>query len=105
MIDHIWTNQLSDVKSGVLESDFPNACSSKFTRALSFGDHSEVCVRGLLAEVGEFLNEFASYDNCYTDFRIKFYHDTIINLNDRHCPIRKKVISFKRCSKPWISDH
>ena len=113
LIDHIWTNELYDSFSGVLDciatDHYPiftkihvNAQINSYVRK-KFGDHSEANIAKLQTEVSSFVNELETVPldvNNKTDIFCNILYD----LYNSCCPIRQKNISLKHLNKPWITE-
>ena len=114
LIDHIWTNQLYDCWSGILDctatDHFPvftkirvNFQINQFVRK-KFRDHSDENIALLETEITNCLDIFNNINNQNINLKTEFFSNTLYNLYNKYCPIKEKNISFKRLQKPWISD-
>jgi len=113
-IDHIWTNHVLPVMSGIFQEQitdhFPifaivsSPVSPIGTVMKEFRDHSATCLGNLRREISSvfgFLNDVFDSD---VDSCVRCVIDILYNLYKKCCPLRKKSISLKRLSKPWMSD-
>ena len=113
IIDHIWSNFDFNNKSGVIKHCVTDHCAvfTSFvipgkteTFRKCFRDHSQQCIDKLKIGISEFLVEIDKL--VFGDFDQKFCYfvDFIFSLYNLHCPIRSKVLSVKRLTKPWITN-
>ena len=113
LIDHIWTNQLYDCFSGILDclatDHYPVFTKIKINLQLNqtvrkkFRDHSEVNINKLLDEINNgILNTNTDVNDI--NLETEFFSNKLYELYNKCCPIKEKNISFKRLQKPWITD-
>ena len=113
LLDHIWTNQLYDSFSGVLDciatDHFPIFTKLNLNTQIDsyiskkFRDHSEANIAKLQTEVSSFINELETVTLDVND-KTDLFCTNLYNLYNSCCPIRQKNISLKHLHKPWITD-
>lgn len=112
LLDHLWFNQLSPVVSAVIKHNITDhyAVFSVFefrTKGTDivkqFRDHSATSISNLGRAMSDFLSSFNVYSGLCSDLRVKIFLDKFVMMYDKYCPLRKKIISFNRFSKPWIT--
>ena len=112
-IDHIWTNQLCEIKSGIFEikitDHYPVFLLIKFPDKknlieITFRDHSEKCLNNLKYNVNAMISLFEDINFDDVNAACNLFNATFYNIYNTSCPIRKKKISFNSFSKPWIKN-
>jgi len=117
-LDHIWYNQLHEVQAGVFNTDIsdhfpifaiiPLNCNSENFFIKRFRDHSERSIDYLRNEMCMLCDNFLMLlgeDFFDVNSAVQLFNDSVYNIYNKCCPIRSKRISYKRFSKPWITDH
>jgi len=114
IIDHIWSNIISNVKSGVFENDITDhytifTCildrrSVKTLVARKFRDCSEMNVSKLKERLSLSLAGFHIYDSIDIDLKTQIFLDVLYNVYNECCPVKTKLISISRLNKPWFDD-
>jgi len=113
-IDHIYSNQTLHTMSGIFDVPITDHCPvftvvetpTNLTDFVlkKFRDHSHNCLLTLKREVGvvfNYLEDVLCGDiNSSVDTIMKILY----NLYDNCCPERKKCVSPKRMSKPWLTN-
>ena len=115
LIDNIFTTSPYNIFPGILKvdisdhfpiflifKDFFNSINKNESRKISFRLASESRLLNLRAAVAstnfdEILNEV----DC--EVALSKLHELILNLYNKHCPIKHKNLSYKDITKPWIS--
>jgi hypothetical protein len=111
LIDHIWTNQLHDISSGVFDVNISDhfpvfivtrmPCEHETVRK-KFRDHSDRYLDALRDRVSSSLIvPNGSADDFDVQFKLVF--DKLFYLYDLCCPLREKILSMKTFLKPWIT--
>jgi len=113
-IDHLWTNQVIPVVSGIfrepITDHFPIFALVSMPTSLNdnvikqFRDHSAASLADLRREVilmFEYLGDIFDSD---VDSSVQCVVDIFYDLYNKHCPLRKKSVSQKRLSKPWMNN-
>ena len=111
-IDHIWATNVTGVSSGVFDipvtDHYPIIVSiripfrnSKIKKTIR--DHSGECVAKLLSEIDAFDRELSPFHGNFDD-KVSFFHDLFHKYYNKCCPIRSKMLSLQRFSKPWLTD-
>lgn len=113
IIDHFWTNNLTDLKSGVINCDitdhFPIFCvvpvKENYQQPVKkvFRDHSTACLSRLKANVVNSLDNFDICNNSDVHNLTSIFHDKVYDAYNESCPVRQKSISPSSYSKPWIT--
>lgn len=114
LIDHIWCNSCIESVSGVIECNIsdhfitflmlPIDYKSMEMIEIKFRDHSEACLDKLRHSVQEFV---VVYNRMCRDLdydgKFKLFSEKLYSIYDKCCPIRRKNISFRRLTKPWLT--
>jgi len=113
-LDHIWINGSYDARSCVFKVDitdhfpvmafFSLQMTSNVRKIKTFRDHSEQSIDRLRREVLLYADAFVVGDDNDVDFRVSNFLNELYAIYNVCCPIRSKSLSYKRCTKPWISD-
>ena len=88
LLDHIWTNQLHDVNSGVLRINttdhFPILTSTIYqcnfnnsTITKVFRDHSERALNNLISACTSFIRYFEQFSSLDIESRVNIFHETL----------------------------
>jgi len=112
-IDHIYSNLTIDTVSGIFDSlitdHFPVftvfcAPSNMPCIRKKFRDHSQGCLKRLKREV-KVVFEYLG-DLLYTDVSssVDIVEKCLYSLYDSCCPERRKIVSVKCLSKPWLNN-
>jgi len=115
-LDHIWSNQLYEVQSGVFRVDItdhypiflaiPIFSQSDRFFLKRFRDHSESSLNRLREELIIFFSEFSGAfdtDDISINELTELFCSRTYDIYDVCCPIRTKSISINRYMKPWIT--
>jgi len=116
-LDHIWYNQLDEVRSGVFQVDISDhypvfacariICEASDSVTKKFRDHSELSLTNFRAGVAVLAEEFMAIISDYDhdiDFLLESFSSQIYSVYNRSCPIRTKQLSVRRFMKPWMTD-
>jgi hypothetical protein len=113
LLDHLWTNHLGRIISGVFDIDitdhkpifaiFTFNMRNEIIRKI-FRDHSRQSLEVLKNKI-ESLS-FNNQNGASTDFHAKVhsFQHKIYEIYDECCPIRSKTLSRNRYLKPYITD-
>lgn len=113
-IDHIWINQFSGTKSGVIEIDITDhfpvfaliKCNlpTRTPTLKSFRDHSRIRLNRLKNESRIALAPL--YDSEITDINssVECFTDILRSSYKKCCPHRTKQVTEKRLRNPWLTD-
>ena len=112
LIDHFWCNIVSNVKSGIIETDitdhftvflciFDRRSDSSLLRR-NFRDCSEESLARLETRLAESLSGFDLYDSLDVNIRTKIFMNIFWNTYEECCPVKTKFISRTRLNKPWF---
>ena len=113
IIDHVWSNSGLSLSSGVfpvcITDHYPIflTISTPISRNLiykTFRDHSHENISKFKVELGNFLINFDRYRNMDVNFRCNYFMKQLYHLYDTCCPVKRKLISYKRYLKPWLTD-
>jgi len=114
-IDHIYVNTFVPCQSVVLEmlvSDHRAVlCSIPYldnigsaTRVVKYRDHSEMYMAAFKSDVVEAIAGFGIYDGFSACDRFEVLNNLLFRLYDRNFPVKRKNLSLKRLSCPWMTD-
>ena len=114
LLDHIWTTQLHEVVSGVIDisitDHFPTFLSTYLDISLAntpirkiFRDHSDSAIINLKRDVIEFLQSFEDTNELDSNTRTNSFHNNLYHLYDSNCKLLSKIISKNNYLKPWIT--
>ena len=110
-IDHIWTNQLFEICSGIIDVNitdhyiifFSIKCFDiNLSYEIKFRDHSEVCLRSMSHNVDILVETFSNVDYDEVDFCTELFSRMFYDIYNKSCPIRKKMVSCRSFFKPWL---
>jgi len=112
LIDHIWTNYLPIEIGGTFVNDvtdhfpvfvlFPfDFNSNLFVK--KFRDHSRKCLDSLYGSVQPFVSNFLSDREGDVSVRTSIFHDKLLDIYNKCCPVRSKTLSRSRVMKPWLT--
>ena len=114
VIDHMWSNILSDVMSGVIETDITDhftvfmCISGKKSEGnlvrRQFRDCSVRNIEKLQRDLSLKLNNFHMYNNINVTLRTKIFCEIFQSSYNMACPVRTKYISRSTLSKPWFDE-
>ena len=115
LLDHIWTNQLHEARTGILNisttDHFPTFASTIFPVHSNkssikkvFRDHSDQAVNKMLSGCQAFLRYFDQFSSLNTESRVNIFQERIYQLYNDNCRLCVKQVSLKGCTKPWITD-
>ena len=115
LIDHIWTNQLHEAVSGVLEvtitDHYPTFLSTYLNIDLTdarmkktFRDHSESSLDSMKRDLTHFMSNFGEILNLDFQTKSTMFSDNLYEIYNRNCKLRTKYISRTNFLKPWISN-
>jgi hypothetical protein len=114
LIDHMWTNFLGPVWSGVFDWSITDHLPvfaivsirpSKNIFKKVFRDHSQASMALLRENMDLFARSNEDFNPSDTDFNatVELIQSELYKIYDRCCPLRVKTISNKSITKPWIS--
>ena len=112
-LDHIWYNNFNVNLSGIFKNDITDHytifMSLRFVivhqmNRVSFRDHSERNVQDLRENIPvlSVIFQDARSRDCSVDELTNLFVNSLWNIYSKSCPVRNKIISVKRMSKPWI---
>ena len=114
IIDHIWSNVIDNVDAGVIKTNitdhcttfcyFSGLCRNRELIVRRFRDCSGTCMNAFRDELTECLSDFHLYDGLNVEIRCKIFHTILFNAYNKCCPIRTKVVSSCRLSRPWFDN-
>ena len=114
-IDHIYINSHDDFISGVIDlgiSDhYSIFCIIPFTDRLydkkqfEYRETSEQNIELLKRELMVSINIFKNFDDFNINDRFKIFSNILHDTYFKCCPIKKKTLSYKRLTHPWITDN
>ena len=112
-LDHVWTNLLTNVIPGIfstyISDHYPifvlfEIFKENEVTIKKFRDHSEgnlELLRNKLVNLDELIS---IDDDCDIDNITESFCSLIFDLYNECCPVRSKTVTFKRLSKPWLTD-
>ena len=117
LLDHIWTNQLHEVVSGVIEisitDHFPIFLSTYLDISLTtapikkvFRDHLELSIINFKNDIKNYLHSFTMTAGLDVQSRTSHSHNKlyVYEIYDKHCKLKTKYIAKSSLLKPWITN-
>ena len=114
-LDHIWVNQILPLQAGIIYYDATDHCPTflKFychktnqpeSKTITFRPFSEQNMERLMTEIRQTdWNAIIGDPVADLDRSCDSFTNYLNNLYTKNFPTKKKTISFKRISKPWIN--
>ena len=115
LIDHMWTNQLHEVVSGVIVTSISDHYTTFLSTYLDmsmaqlpirkvFRDHSETSLNNLRHDINNFLPSLGHLADQSIQYKCRVFHDTLYKLYNINCRLRSKLISKTSYLRPWITN-
>ena len=114
LLDHIWTNILSESKSGVISTGITDHCCTficlyhmgkrQSVVHLKFRDTSERSLNNFHSKLHDRLITLDLNDIQDVSSKTVELHDIMWNTFQECCPIRTKIITRNRLLSPWLSN-
>lgn len=113
-VDHIWSNILTDVKSGVFTTSITDhftlfACLLNFRSDSDlvlrrFRDCSDTSIQKLRNRIKLDFDNFSVYDELSVDLRTKIFCNILWKAYEECCPIKTRRVSRRRLDRPWFGE-
>jgi len=113
LLDQIWTNNLDEIESGVLPCSITDhypvfaIIKSKPEHDVvkkCFRDHSNINIEFLRFKMDQFISTFDIFNDLSLNQQCNIFLDNFEFIYQSCCPLREKIISASKLSKPWITD-
>lgn len=114
LVDHLWSNNLCDVVSGVIKCGITDhyitficltgKSSDNNLIVKKFRNCSATNVDVLRTELSVHLDQFHEYDSLDVDLRTEIFNNIFKKTYDECCPVKTKHVSRSRLNKPWFNN-
>ena len=116
LVDHIWTNMLVNIESGVFEVnitdhypiiaciDMPVNREHHYVRKF-FRDHSCEAISCMRHTLSHFLNTvFTTFNEMDICDKVRIFHNQMYSIYNVACKLQSKNIPYNKFTKPWITN-
>jgi len=113
LIDHIWSNILSNAKAGVIHnaitdhySTFISFCHMGIKHGkvtINFRDTSEPSLHKMYTKLNERLLDFNVENSNDVNHDVHKFHNIVWKTFEECCPLRSKNITLNRILSPWLT--